>query len=944
MQKKRGIQFFFAILIGWMALFCLPAGYAYASQKEADAPLSMDVSYGFDNTAKSDRYLRVTVLLNNDTAPFEGTLEFLTAQSSLEAYQYSYPLSLAAGEKFEQEYYIPLGVRADQMFVSVQDVNGKTVIRKCLKLGSEEDVAESYIGILTDTPEALSYLDGAGIRYGTLRTRAVFLDAEQAPDDRLGYDPLDLVIVSGFDLDSLSDVQYEALRRWVEDGGTILFGGGVDCARNYGRFAEKVLEPPYLDAVTVPVSLGGETAPGEQTGEIQAECVDVNLKNGSTLLAGEVFPLLSHTNCKQGRIVAAAFSMDAISDLCLTNPSSFEKLYTLVLGSDTVDELAQEDYYGYSGSYFSVQGLVNTGNAGRLPKVAAYTAIVVVYLLLIGPGIYFYLKKRGIYRYYLPAVTLGAFLFTGIIYALGVKTRFREPFVTYASILDTSGEEAEEATYMNIRSPYNKPYSVSLKPGYEVRPMTRSYYYDAVSAVRFTGEEEYHTNFVYQPERVEIKMRDTVAFSPNLFTLRRELEKTDAMGVQGNISYFDGVVSGTVKNCFEEPLENAALLINGKAVLLGRLEPGQTVSLDGKESCDYPVSYSYAAAQMVTGADQYEKAEIEDPDYLKAQERTRLLSFYLDSGAGRNPSEACLVAFSTRKLQGEEDFLADARTLREGFCMVTESIPLNREKDGKLYRSALEEDPTVLAGNYEAAYNTMYSGETAEAATVEYSLGSDLVIEKLTFETLSPRFSENPLYPYMSSFSGSMYFYNYETGRNDRIELKSEYSAKELSPYLSPSNTLTVKYVPEQTGEYGWESQLSKNLCRRKERVMLTIKNLRKRYGNFQALDGLNLEVADGELFGFVGPNGAGKTTTLKILAGLLVPDEEARWRSADWMFTQTEKNLRRRIGYVPDFFGVYDNLKVSEYMEFFCILLRNYGAAGADALPYASGTGAAGR
>ncbi len=148
-------------------------------------------------------------------------------------------------------------------------------------------------------------------------------------------------------------------------------------------------------------------------------------------------------------------------------------------------------------------------------------------------------------------------------------------------------------------------------------------------------------------------------------------------------------------------------------MLLGRLEPGQTVSLDGKESCDYPVSYSYAAAQMVTGADQYEKAEIEDPDYLKAQERTRLLSFYLDSGAGRNPSEACLVAFSTRKLQGEEDFLADARTLREGFCMVTESIPLNREKDGKLYRSALEEDPTVLAGNYEAAYNTMYSGENS---------------------------------------------------------------------------------------------------------------------------------------------------------------------------------------------------------------------------------------
>lgn len=72
--------------------------------------------------------------------------------------------------------------------------------------------------------------------------------------------------MSGFDLDSLSVSSMRRCGRWVEDGGTLLFGGGVDYARNYGRFAEKVLEPPYLDAVTVPVSLGGETAPGEQTG------------------------------------------------------------------------------------------------------------------------------------------------------------------------------------------------------------------------------------------------------------------------------------------------------------------------------------------------------------------------------------------------------------------------------------------------------------------------------------------------------------------------------------------------------------------------------------------------------------------------------------------------------------------------------------------------------
>lgn len=99
--------------------------------------------------------------------------------------------------------------------------------------------------------------------------------------------------------------------------------------------------------------------------------------------------------------------------------------------------------------------------------------------------------------------------------------------------------------------------------------------------------------------------------------------------------------------------------------------------------------------------------------------------------------------------------------------------------------------------------------------------------------------------------------------------------------------------------------------------MMLEIRELRKKYGNFQALDGLNLEIQKGELFGFVGPNGAGKTTTLKIVAGLLSPDGgEILLDGVDAL--RDNKTLKERIGYVPDFFGVYDNLKVSEYMEFF--------------------------
>lgn len=98
---------------------------------------------------------------------------------------------------------------------------------------------------------------------------------------------------------------------------------------------------------------------------------------------------------------------------------------------------------------------------------------------------------------------------------------------------------------------------------------------------------------------------------------------------------------------------------------------------------------------------------------------------------------------------------------------------------------------------------------------------------------------------------------------------------------------------------------------------MLKIEGLKKTYGNYHALDGLDMEVKAGALYGFVGPNGAGKTTTIKIMTGLLRPDGgSVEIHGIDTL--REPERTRDSIGYVPDYFGMYDNLKVSEYMEFF--------------------------
>lgn len=98
---------------------------------------------------------------------------------------------------------------------------------------------------------------------------------------------------------------------------------------------------------------------------------------------------------------------------------------------------------------------------------------------------------------------------------------------------------------------------------------------------------------------------------------------------------------------------------------------------------------------------------------------------------------------------------------------------------------------------------------------------------------------------------------------------------------------------------------------------MLRIENLTKKYGKFLALDNLNLHIEKGELFGFVGPNGAGKTTTMRIVCGLLKATSGEVYVDDVNAITNPD-DIKRKVGYVPDFFGVYDNLKVMEYMEFY--------------------------
>jgi len=98
---------------------------------------------------------------------------------------------------------------------------------------------------------------------------------------------------------------------------------------------------------------------------------------------------------------------------------------------------------------------------------------------------------------------------------------------------------------------------------------------------------------------------------------------------------------------------------------------------------------------------------------------------------------------------------------------------------------------------------------------------------------------------------------------------------------------------------------------------MIEIENLTKTYGSFTALKSMSMSIAKGTVFGFVGPNGAGKSTTMSILATLLAPTSGTA-KVGGYEVTRHPQEVRKLIGYMPDFFGVYDHFKTTEYLHFY--------------------------
>lgn len=781
-----------------LCLTLLLSGSVFAAEgTDQSAGLSLDVSYGYDNSAKRGRYLPVTVSVKNGgSSVFTGTEKILVPESNGTVYEYDYQVLVRAGETKAETRFIPVGRVSDELYVKIADDAGTELQSRRVELNTGGSTPELFIGILSDTPARLDYLDNVSVNYGQLITKTCTLSADTFPEDETGLDLLDVILISSYRIRNLSVSQTRALLQWVRNGGVMILGTGERASETLGRFAPELLDSMFEDAEPTEIDMSDTMnyqMPGNNT--LTIPCVSISLHGGNDVIPGGRSAIISEVAKGRGLIVVSAFDFVDIADYAAKHSAYVNMMLSKILGTTRIAELSSETSGSDPDGYWSALSLISTGEDGRIPNVNLYIFVILMYIAVVGPGLYLFLQRQNRQSGYRKGVIILSVLFTAVIYLLGARTRFHGTFYNYATVRDVSEDSISETTYLNLRNPYNTSYHVDIRKGYTLLPITKPQTSDAAGS---TGAESgsgsaADVRITNGASGMTIAVADASAFSSSLFRLKSSADNTDGSCFSGEVSLFENRCTGSVTNRFSYPVEDAALVFYGKLVPLGTLQPSETKDLGTLPIYNIPLNDSFAAASLVTGyTDKNDKAAkgAEKEENASVYERTNLLSFYLGSEISGYTADARVIAFP--QTAGEKDIIENNQLESTGITLLSSTLSVNSRQDDMIYRSALLKNPSVMSGDYFPSTNTAYAGEPV---VLEYSLGNDITADHLIFEMLDPQFmsaeSGRP------GFEGTVSVYNYATGNYDDIDIteKPSYTAAELADYISPGNTISVRYA-----------------------------------------------------------------------------------------------------------------------------------------------------
>ena len=570
-----------------------------------------------------------------------------------------------------------------------------------------------------------------------------------------------------------------------------------------------------------------------------------------------------------------------------------------------------------------------------LPPIGGVLVLLFGYIVLVGPVNYLVLRrfdKREWAWFTVPALIV---VFTAGSFAIGGLLRGTEVIVHEVAIVRGAPgtDSAVAQSYLGVFSPTRGAYQVRV-PGDALlsAPMNGDFFGGGTAATLDVLQGD--------PSRV----RDLAVGVGSIRTIRAE---ASAIGpnVTADLRLADGHVKGTLTNHSDKTLESAALVVGSSAVRLKDIAAGSSVDVDLPVNDD-PFN-GIQLSERIFGPQNWDGSPMDEAEQRTMVRRSVVDQLSVDPMTGvanAIPSDtATLMAWGVDPVVPIE--IEGQRVRRVANILYDVPLPYsvsgNATFAGDLLRSSVIEvganffskDPWAYnmgPGTTRVSYRPIpFDGTlTPSKVVIGLTFGGDVSLpagagRELKETTRCEPGTDGCVVP----ADGLPDIEVLDVGTGEWVQFEHMLQGVALraqGPGALPRSRVRRAPGPlrERAPGPGELPVPDPHLRDRPVTGIVRATGLVKRYDKTLAVGGLDLDVAQGEIFGLVGPNGAGKTTTLRILATLLVPDAgDAEIAGAS--VRRNPNDVRRVLGFMPDSFGVYDDMKVWEYLDFFA---RCYG------------------
>lgn len=755
-----------------------------SAKNKDEGKYEVKVSYGIDGKYRAMKNVPVTVNMKSLESDFEGEVEIRVASTAPGSYDaFSTEVKVKRGE--EAKVIIPVMMSSEDSKFTVNIIkDGKSVSEKSVR-ASEGRIAEGnlFVGVLTDDMTSLGYL--ADVTYTDAKdpqksgVNTVKLDSNAIGSNHLNIDGLDVIFINNFNMGGFTKEHYNSLNSWVNKGGNLIIGSGVNESKTV-----KIVDKSLLDVKSNGTSEKNVTLVNEA---LNLTISDLDIKNSEVILGSEGNELVYSITKGNGEILVATFDLGM--EPLISSKDATEVWNKLLIKA--FEEFRNNYMYGSGYGSYQMDNLIRNIPVDKVVNVWVLAAVLVGYALIVGVVLYIVLKKMKKRDLIWGVVPVLAVAFSLVIYILGSTTRVNDIILNQVNIIDVNEEgKGQVKSNIGIGSKYKEDISIE-KPeniSMDFRDEQRFYY----------GMQEENT---LKKLRVKTTYRDNNAYFDFEDSNALDMKGFEVIGneqsfpkMEASFNYDGGKLNGNVKNNLDSNIERL-ILVSGENIWdLGGVKAGEELNLD-------KVEISKASGLRMYGDELNNKywdakynynntnLDIKSPEFKKIirhGDLLRVLSEEIIFG-----TESKLIAITDMPIDYELDFGKKTVSKYDTTILMQETEIDFKDKDGntnypKGYFKGIIESTTSNANADE------YSGEVYGNGEVIYNfkVNDEVEILNIDISKMESRYNNG-------NEDGAEYFvYNYKNSDYEKVDFnisKSIILASEED--YAKDNNIKVKIV-----------------------------------------------------------------------------------------------------------------------------------------------------